>query len=300
MLFSSAMENKDVLKTYATTGSIATPHYREVFKFENFKVVEDFTVEIFTPVVPIYDYETLVEVFKENYLITIEYDIEPKYECIRFDSLSNECLNKNVTKYEGTFHEFDGKRIIFTRDFFNYDEILKWKKKRSTGFIVHWNCTNCQNIKIGNSFSWKKNNKIFVKIANVLHMGTYPAVVWKAFKQAKISKFQSGNSKYQDGSLEEAIRILNLNRTVPSLAFENISDKNLEVAAAIFAYYLAPTQTYWTYVFDLYMEWLSEHLSVKRMLGKYLFTKATLQSLMSICKSVILSVSHQNPPAFQN
>ena len=67
-----------------------------------------------------------------------------------------------------TLLNFGSKRIIFQRNFFTKEEVLKWKNQRFTGMNVTWHCRNCTGI-MDKDRNFEKENKLFVSIANVIH-----------------------------------------------------------------------------------------------------------------------------------
>ena len=72
----------NVASSFATSGSISTPHYKQKFNLENFKAYEEFKVNIKNPFLSDkYDY-VYGNLFDQKYEINVDYDIEKKYECI--------------------------------------------------------------------------------------------------------------------------------------------------------------------------------------------------------------------------
>ena len=126
------------------TGKISTPNFGDTFDQTKFDYYKQFTVDLANPYERYYDYDIKEYVTDEDIKIEIEYDIDPKYECISIGSRSNGCLNKTETKYQTTIAT-DGIRIYFSRNFISKEEVDVWANKRFTGLNVTWHCENCTN-----------------------------------------------------------------------------------------------------------------------------------------------------------
>ena len=92
-----------------------------------------------------------------------------------------ESISGNISYTSGS------KDIKFGRHYLSKYEYRKWKNKRFTGFKVTWECTNCNNSTKSN-YNEKHENKLFVKIANLVHEGIQKGKIWAALKEAKLSQ----------------------------------------------------------------------------------------------------------------
>ena len=133
------------MTTYATSGIVSTPYFGDVFNAKRFKKWQNYQLSICTPYEGKWNSDAGLTLFDQEYNIIIETDIEQMFECMKLDSVNNNCLDKNVTKFQtnlkkimvGNYTYNTGcKTIIFERNFQSKLEILvtihkTWKKQNS-------------------------------------------------------------------------------------------------------------------------------------------------------------------------
>ena len=197
------------MTTYATSGIVSTPYFGDVFNAKRFKKWQKYQLSICTPFEGRWNSDAGLTLFDQEYKIIIETDIEQMFECIKLDSVNNNCLEKNVTKFQTNLKKImvgnytynaRCKTIMFERDFQSELEISNWENKRFTGFSAKWNCTNCP---VGNIYSkqFKDNveNIYFVKLANILNKGFPPSEeIWKMLKVTKVELKNKITVLFQD------------------------------------------------------------------------------------------------------
>lgn len=121
----------------------------------------------------------------ENASITVEidYDIEPEYEQIKVDFKIME-LTKSPLRMTISAHRKLKFLIYFERKF-KQEEYLSWKNKRMTGMKVTWKYN--QNVEQKSIF--KKSNKDFIELANMLEAVQSESYLWRIIKAAKVDWF---------------------------------------------------------------------------------------------------------------
>ena len=197
--FSNAAIDKSVFITFAASGAVSTPKFREKFDIEKFNSEAYYKIEIRSSYT-VYDYETDNYESDVEIEIDLEFDTNPNHECISLDSESNGCINKNKTRYKEILKNFEERRIIFRRDFRTKEDLKEWKNKRFTGFRLKWKCKNCDGKKFTDDgyrfFDTKLNheNKLFNKMANLVQnaqekFDINPEDIWNALKIAKTSGY---------------------------------------------------------------------------------------------------------------
>ena len=252
-------------------GKISSPHFGEKFEKSKFDKEIQYQVDLENPYeYSDYDYDINEYIYDEDIKINIEYDIHPDYECILIDSTNNPCLSKNQSTHQTTLkHGF--RRIYFQRNFPNQEEVDKWKNKRITGFNVSWHCSNCSG-ELSNRHTYEnyKDNRLFIKIANLIHKGTKITQIWKIIK-SKIEECKQLNKKgliTYDKLFNVILNKLN-DTSVPVYVNEfkqSITEDTLAAAAKIYFYLKAPYQEYWDILLYAYTDWL-ESLTLSRFLG---------------------------------
>ena len=155
-------------------------------------------VEIKSPY-SVFDYEKGY-ISEVTYEIEIEYETEPKHECLMLHYVTHKCINLNNTYFRTTIEEFDDQKITFRRGFKTKDDVANLKNKTFTGFTVKWQCNNCEGKMIKDaslSFAGKYDfeTKLFINIANLVHyanvvLGISMDEVWKSLILAKISGYE--------------------------------------------------------------------------------------------------------------
>ena len=92
-----------------------------------------------------------------------------------------------------------------------------------------------------------------------------------------------------DGILKD----LNVTISKDALFYHKITDETLETAAQIFFYLTAPSQEYWTDVYELYSNWL-EVLPLSRIVGTWflalLITTSEIFFSIDLCIIIHLKV----------
>ena len=272
IIFSHADLAKKDIQVYlmSNDGKVCTPHFEDKFEMAMFDGSSTYSVRLKNPFEEIYDYNFNEYVFDEDIILEIDYDIHPEYECIYIDSVNDGCLNSTKNRYQTTLGKYAYKTIYFQRDFPNQDEIDKWKNKRFTGFRVNWYCSNCTGaLDARNTYESYESNKLFVKIANLIHTGTPSDRIWNVIKSNIEDLKAARNNKYTDN---DPFKVLLTNLKDNSFSFpenvytETITDDTLNDAAEIYFYLHAPYQEYWNTLLLTYTGWL-EILSLSRFLG---------------------------------
>ena len=81
---SNAVNEKHSFKTYADSGKVLTPYFGEKFNASKFKKEEQFSVEIVSSY-SVWDKDNGY-VSDVDYEIKVEFDTDPMYECIYFNT----------------------------------------------------------------------------------------------------------------------------------------------------------------------------------------------------------------------
>ena len=152
---------------------------------------------------------------------------------------------------------------------------------------MHWQCSNCPNELNDAYFNTNSdNNKLYVKIANLVHEGTTKTIIWEALRQSKLSwtlnmlehleqehESSKSDSKERktyvyDELFRNVLENLNIHLKNESNSYtEVITDDDLASAAEMFIFLTAPTQEFWKKVFGLYSNHFLPFLSPKRIIG---------------------------------
>ena len=260
----------------SNSGKVATPYFGHEFDESKFKIQIDLSITLKNPYEEHYDYDIKEYYFDEDINIDIEYDILPEYECISIGSTNNGCINKTETRFQTTVGSSGDLRIYFVRNIPNSEELNKWKRKRFTGFSVSWACGNCNGeLSSYNTFAKFDKNKLFIKIANLLHGGTSPAIIWTVI-QSKLTLWQvefkrmNKLDKVTYDNIFQNVILANLNLTSEPSSWnifsENITEETLEAAARILLYLDTPSQKHWETLLDMYLDFV-DNLSLSRLIG---------------------------------
>ena len=136
----------------------------------------------------------------ENASITVEidYDVEAEYERIKVDFEIIE-LTKSPLRMTISAHR-KLKFLIYFERRFRQNEYLSWKNKRMTGMKVTWKYN--QNVEQKSIF--KKSNKDFIELANMLEAVHSESYLWRIIKAAKVDWYierEDSSSRYPAISL---------------------------------------------------------------------------------------------------
>ena len=264
------------IKTYATSGDIASPYFGEVFDSDKFELGDSFSVHIENPYNDFYRKEPY-----GNTTYKIKYDVEEQFECLQLENRNGACLDPSQNEFQvKKANDSNGIRIIFTRSFQTLD-FEDWKLKRFTGFSVEWEYLRTQSdTKIQQSF--QRKNKNYIRMANLIHQSNSAEVLWNFVKQQKVDWMPTisqpdvyGYGPYETNTLEDMYdnffknigQQLNLTPWTTPLYENDITDEVLKTAAEMFLYIMSPQQEYWVNWYNEYSEWLSKS-SLRRILGR--------------------------------
>ena len=260
----------------SNSGKVATPYFGHEFDESKFKIQIDFSITLKNPYEEHYDYDIKEYYFDEDIKIDIEYDILPEYECISIGSTNNGCINKTETRFQTTVGSSGDLKIYFVRNIPNSEELNKWKNKRFTGFSVSWSCRNCNGeLSRYRTFGNQDENKLFIKIANLIHGGTSSALIWTVIHSQLVDwqvEFERENDldKLTSEDIFKNVILANLNSTFEPSSWnifsENITEDTLEAASRIFLYLETPSQEHWKILLDMYLDFV-DRLSLSRLIG---------------------------------
>ena len=267
-----------VVETFAPSGEISSPYFREEFNLDKFLLNKVYSMNLQNPYAE-----------AANITFEIDHDVVENFECIE---LNHYCLESKKDKLRGTITigPIQGLDLIFHRNFQKLS-FTDWKKKRFTGLSVKWDYVpNSDNSSILKNYnSWNKYNKIFTIITNLVHR--LPALSKEEFMHiARSIKSDWMNIDYilnpqlsfryhsMDDLYDKRIwpRLGNkLNESFYSVPSEpmyykyEVADETLETAAEMMLYLLSPQDKYWTDWYQTYDTWLRvKEISLRRLLRK--------------------------------
>ena len=301
-----AVNTQEVFTSYAPEGSVSTPMFKKQFDSDKFEFGEKklYKIIIKAPYMPssfdrifedfFEEYQQPLLIYDQKYKISINYDIADGKDTICLSTknvLYGVCLEKNgshydtdmITSYGNVSVNIGSKEISFDRFSLSRDEFQEWKNKRFTGFKVSWNCPNCTG-KMDDQQSHKAYtfNKIFVKLANIVH------------KIEKVTDF-ADNLKHQKTQYPQLLSpgvyqkwiIYDVYNKIIDKAFENLStnftlpleakystaitNQTLKTAANLIIYLTAPSQLYWrTFHYHINSMTILHYLEIRTNNRKYI------------------------------
>ena len=252
------------LTTYATSGTFATPNFREKFDPNKFSLFAKFKLVIRIP----------SSVFKSNsvqLILEIVYDAigrhdSRNYETVEITSSSIEELqNSNERIVRKISLNRRSVYIEFTRSL-TQEEVENWNARRMTGMNVSWYYSS-PSVQPERKFVEQQGNSYFRKIVSLVHQHYYQSEdsLWRAAKSAKMKQdldYCYGNlftsTMYGETSLLKQIsENLGVTNITVNNSSEEISDKTMELATKIYTYLVNCPKDYW-YYWDVWINFYTD------------------------------------------
>ena len=242
------------IKTCTESGVSSAPFYGQDFNTSMFIKEMLFSVELWNPFID-------NAVPGEAMRIQVAYDFEGSsdQEYIGFDDETE--LDSNKKFEERVLKNYEWKSVSFGR-FWNRLRFINWNDKRFTGMKVTWNyntSSSTKESKTQRSFLGEDLSTIFIRLANLVHVKENEEAIWKTLKNKKLLKLDEflayGYNIALFYDLMDKIEIALDSKTELDPLY-SISDENLELAARMFTYMLAPHQDYWAKWYLMYSNYL--------------------------------------------
>ena len=239
------------ISTYSSEGTFATPYFGDPFNESLFQKDMFYAITLFNP------YENNV-VTNEAMIIEIEYDYVNDgndQESVGIGGGTGFDPSKKFNKtIKANFYSFD---VSFQR-FWKALEYSKWKERRFTGMRIKWSYNSTANDdKTLASYSDEEETKIFIRMTNLVNKVADKENIWSVVKQVKFENYHY-TQLGQNGITTEMMKAIEtkLNVATDLSLVNGITEENLEVAAKMFTYIMAPAQDYWTQWFHIYENYL--------------------------------------------
>ena len=317
---------QDYVSTFAKSGLIQTPHFEERFDVKKFEMIAKYWMFIQNPYYFVDDPLGLfgssnddeVNTPDGNMTMKVVYKIFEK-ESIRIKEkvLYNEespaldlLLDSNETEYVHVFplkRNFQFIKILMTRSISPL-AFVSLNPELSTGFRVQWEfITNSTVTAVDRSSKWKTGTKHFKIMANMVFVtgNSMKDLMWNMTKQVKAEWLERlvtrrTNVDVDDmyykmlkDLVERLVEHLPASDKVVMTEIVNdvekefaITEEDLDTAAKMYIYIIAPQSSYWVKYYKNYKRWM-ENSSLRRLLGKINY----FLHILDICLDMLIIFS---------
>ena len=226
------------VKTRATSGAVATPHFKQRFNERNFETHLYYLLEIeILEDVP-YELSTLI--------VEVEHDLE-EISYVEYVRVNSENIDTTEEKVTLEYPLDTGSVIVEYNREIREEDMKKWEKKRNTGMRVRWYYSK----DVTSQPPLESKNRVLTQLANVLHEQAEPGEVWREVKDFRAEFLQDGiqceewkiaHSYY----LQLGLANFYGNVTSEPVYKDEISEETLETAAKMFVFMLHCPDRYGT------------------------------------------------------
>ena len=245
----------DVL-TSATSGTVATPFFKQRFDQKNFETLLFFLLKIEIN-------ENLTNT-SGSLVIEVEYDVE-EISYVEYVRVNSE--NLDTTEQKATLEyplDTGSVDVEYNREI-RTEDMKKWSHRRNTGMRVSWHYSS--DVDVDPPPEVKEENKVFTQLANVLHQQADQDVVWAEVKSFRKEFLKDSSIQCQEWKiaysnyLQLGLSNFYQNVTAQPVYKDNISAETLSVAAQMFVFMLHCPDKYRSinYELNFFDELFREH-----------------------------------------